>query len=336
MANQGFEQIKEYGPTKSTPQKIDLGWKGYVPGYKNRVIRDINRQISEQSSEYAEPTARLPRGPVERPSGFKESSSPIETAAQERQAVQEEAEFLETSDRMTDLALNQEVNQAEQTVDGLNDRIAYFKHPSVLKYLLIFLPLALLVDGLDLIGYLAAPTVIGITITIVLFFVCIYLNSLIIFLFWFTDSKLKEAKRYPSLLNLTIADNVARVKELRILNQGRSALRAAQTSQKTARTTEEIAAAVEGIEKATEAIRAAKVTARTAKGVRLVTSVTANPLVRLGAGAGLNAFPILALFPFMSLAVVLSYLSERKIYRQARESAEQAKQEILASLVEVV
>src|SRR3989344_1319177 len=196
-------------------QKIDLGWKGYVPGYTQRWVKHTNDQINQTAERINESTGRLailPGGPIERPTGFKELSSPTETAvAGQQAAVQEETEFLGVSDQMADFALNQEFNQVEQQVGELDDRISYFKHPSRFKYLLLLVPLALLIDGLDILGGFMATTVVGVSITILLLFISIGLSFLMAFLFWFTDSKIKEARGYPKTASLIAADNVARI-----------------------------------------------------------------------------------------------------------------------------
>lgn len=325
--NQKFEQIKR-DPANEV-QKINLGWKGYVPGYKNRVVGQINTQIEEQSRQFdrsASPIGRLPVGSQSYPKNTdRQDEASFSQEAAMQQAAQEEQGFLEDEEQLADFALNQDIAQAEQQIDELNDKIAYFSGPSAMKYLLLLVPLALVVDILDIIGYFMAATVAGVTITILLLFVSVVLNCIIIFIFWFTDYGVKEARGYPAKVNLFIADTAARIKEIRILNQGRLSLKAAWATQ-----------SAEEITKAQRAIRMARTTARTARVARFAGKTVGSPIAKLVGGGLLNAAPGLGIAPIMSISLLLTYLSERKVYRQAREAAEQAKQEILASMAEVV
>ena len=75
MPEQKIEQIKR-DPTKEV-QKINLGWRGYIPGYKDRWVKQTNAQINQSAERINENTgrlARLPGGPIERPAGFQHPS----------------------------------------------------------------------------------------------------------------------------------------------------------------------------------------------------------------------------------------------------------------------
>lgn len=167
MANdkQGLEQIKR-DPVNEV-QKINLGWKGYVPGYKNKVTRQLNQSIGEQVS--MAPLEKLPDGPI--------------------RTASEKVDFAETEEDYADqLALQQENYQTEQQlIDFHNEGIKY-SHPSYAKYGIVSL-LGLITestDFLDLIG-------IGVVVSkpSALFF-----TFIIFLIFWLTNTRQKRADDY--------------------------------------------------------------------------------------------------------------------------------------------
>ncbi|OGM96369.1 MAG: hypothetical protein A3B86_04530 [Candidatus Yanofskybacteria bacterium RIFCSPHIGHO2_02_FULL_38_22b] len=120
---QELEQIKEWGPIKleNKVQKINLGWKGYVPGYKNRVVGQINRQIKE----------KFP-------------------------APEQQAKEIDYANRL--VLEREQQEQGAQTADSIQKEGRSFGRPSFIKYFLLFFVLAVpndLVDAIELTGFLA-------------------------------------------------------------------------------------------------------------------------------------------------------------------------------------
>ena len=114
---QELKQLKEWEPVKLDPVKINLGWRGYIPGYKNRTVRKINNQIREK---FGDPS---------------QQNSEIEYANQ--------------------LALERE--QEVQTANTIQEEGRSFGRPSLIKYFLLFFVLAVpndAIDAIELTGFL--------------------------------------------------------------------------------------------------------------------------------------------------------------------------------------
>lgn len=117
---QEFKQLKELEQTKLDPVKINFGWRGYVPGYKRRVVGQINRQIKR---EFSDP---------------EQQDSEIEYANQ--------------------LAFEREEEAAvEKQVEEIKNEGASFGSPSLIRYFILLFIFAIpndVVDTLELTGFL--------------------------------------------------------------------------------------------------------------------------------------------------------------------------------------
>lgn len=166
---QELGQIKEWEPIKieNKTQKINLGWKGYVPGYKRRWTNRTNKQIRERFGALAQriEQQKLPSKSIERPA----------------EAEEQEIEY------SNQLAFERE--QEAQTTDALTEEGKSFGRPSFIKYFVLFFVLAIpndAIDAIELTGFFA----------ILAWFVSFFLSISSILIMWFTDQEQKRAQGY--------------------------------------------------------------------------------------------------------------------------------------------
>ena len=224
-------------------------------------------------------------------------------------------------ERANRLALAQEFSQVNNRINEVSEKMSYFGHsPSYLKYLTLF-GLAFLCDGLDVAAYLLPVTVIGVAFSVLIFFGVIAIQIGILFVFWFFDGQIKEARGYPDTANFIKKDITARLQNISKINKKLKALRVA-------RTTEEIA-------ETTKILRTTQLAARTARFTRIA-KFAGNPMFRLGTGVFIEMFPIVELAPIMLICVYLSYRAENRLIQEARESAEEVHQEITFTAAQLI
>ncbi|MDP3792895.1 MAG: hypothetical protein Q8Q89_04185 [bacterium] len=160
-----FEEIKRYRAKEV--QKINLGWKGYVPGYKNRAIRQTNKQIEERFGALAQrmEQQKLPGRPTER----------------QTETEEQEVEY------SNQLAFERE--QEVEVAGAVEKEGKTFGRPSFIKYFLLFFVLAApndVIDAIELTGFLA----------VIAWFVSFFLSVTSILIMWFTDQEQKRAQGF--------------------------------------------------------------------------------------------------------------------------------------------
>ena len=189
-----------------------------------------------------------------------------------------------------ELALEQENYAAQQELQNIASEGKSYGHPSYIKYFILF-SLAVIVDVVD---FADLSALLAILARFFSFFA--WIGMLLIY--WFTDTKQKNAEKYVQDVEARVA-NV----QLAIARGTKSALRTA----KFLRT-------VPGMK------RVARQIPRMLVRIRRV--ARKNPITKIAVGGTLNLFPFLALVPWMFFGVLWAYLDEKKTYKNAEESAE--------------
>lgn len=183
-----------------------------------------------------------------------------------------------------------------QEIENLRSEGGSFGHPSYFKYSICG-GLALLKDGLDIISLLGIYTI------PVWWLIGPVLSVIVLIIFWFFNVKQKNAKDYMKNLE----QNIEVVQENII-----HAIR--------------VASKVPGIKKRVAKFGVAKITK----------FLTCNPTVKIAIGTGSEAVPLWNLVPWNVLAVVLAYIDERKIYKNAAQNGEEAYSQLISQLNETV
>jgi len=178
-------------------------------------------------------------------------------------------------------------------IESLRTEGQSFGHPSYFKYFICG-SLALLKDGLDIAVLL---TVIAVPWW---WLVGPSISILVIIIFWFFDVKQKKAKEYMKNLEQNME-----VIQANIVHAVR------------------IASIVPGVKK-----RVARFGI-----VKIASFVGRNPTVTVAIGGGLETIPLVSLVPWNTIAVILSYLDERKIYVNAARNAEEAHSQLSSQLI---
>lgn len=167
-----------------------------------------------------------------------------------------------------------------------------FGHPSYFKYFICG-TLALLKDGLDIAALLTLVTV------PMWWLVGPSLSILVVIIFWFFNIKQGKAKDYMKNLEKNME-----VIQANMVHAVRLASR------------------VPGVKK-----RAARF------GIAKIASfVGRSPTVTVAAGAGLETIPLVSLVPWNIISVILAYLDERKIYKNAAKNGEEAYNQLSSQL----
>lgn len=198
-----------------------------------------------------------------------------------------------------ELAAEQEFYIARSEAAELYNQGQEYSHPSLLKYSLLAL-LALIVDIIDFIDL----TGIGILIGRIISFTT---STVIILIFWFTNTKQKMADEYVDSIQKKIEVITAR-----IANAERNILRVARLSRK-----------IPGAKQLYRKLHL-KTVRRLRLAVKGVAKNTKNPIVRFMAASALNLVPLLAALPWMLIGIWLSYRAEKESYKNAKEAAESA------------
>jgi len=311
--NQKFEQIKELEQTKLDPQKINLGWKGYVPGYKQRWAERTNNQINQSAERINENTRRLeklPGGPIERPAGFQRLSGELVPESSEenrnQDIVAQQAE-LQEADYANQLAQEQQEDWEQAQIreeintiyeEGKNTSL----YPFVWNYIIFLFPLAILNDGVDLLDLIP---VVGWVLS---WFASFFLSVILIFSQFFFNDSYKKAKKYLNGL------------EAKLKNIDQKLLLLTRTTRYTLATARTLRR-IPGMKGIARQIPRALVKLR-----KPIKPLLRNPTIKLVLGAGLEAVLILSWVPWSTLSVLLAYLDERKIHKDARKAAEEVRQ----------
>lgn len=214
-------------------------------------------------------------------------------------AYQDEEENIDLENEHAELANTSHGLRA--ILEAISDRLhmgeRFPKKPSFIKYS-ILLWLAVMVDlvdfmALDLVGglYLLAATF-SVCVTIVLFLIS-----------WLTNTKFTDARKYNKSI-------VGFIQEVRgnIAHASRMAIRSARV--------------MKFVGKRVPAARA--ITSRASRGimrglVKVRRAARGNPITKILVTAGLNIIPLLSFIPWMSVGIILSYLDERKTFRNTKE-----------------
>lgn len=167
-----------------------------------------------------------------------------------------------------------------------------FGHPSYFKYFICG-SLALLKDGLDIAALFTLVTV------PMWWLVGPSLSILVVIIFWFFNIKQQRAKDYMKDLEKNME-----IIQTNIVHAVR------------------IASRVPGVKK-----RAAKF------GIAKIASLAGrSPTITVAVGGGLETIPLVSLAPWNTIAVILSYWDERKIYRNAAKNGEEAYNQLSSQL----
>jgi hypothetical protein len=218
-----------------------------------------------------------------------------ETEAQEMEAEEEEEE-LEESEYQNFFALKQHIDSANNALGQLYEEGTSYGKPDLYKYgLLLFL--AVISDALDLLAWFFVWT--G-AIFVLAKAASIFIDFQIIVIFWFTNTKHIDAKKY--LNNLP-----ANIEQIRgsVAVAERSLASLAQRSAKWANRTKSLSKYTVKLEKAAQYL-------------------AGSPMSRLVGCQVLNSVPyVIDIFPFSIAGVVLSYMAERHTYKNAERSAQE-------------
>lgn len=183
-----------------------------------------------------------------------------------------------------------------QDIEGIRERGESFGKPSKFKYI-ICAGIAVLKDGLDIISLLGIATI------PLWWLVGPFLSIIIIIIFWIFDIKQKRAQEFMKSLENdmdVIQKNIAHA--IRVVSR------------------------IPGIKRKAANLAIVKITSFLKK----------NPTVKVAAGGALDSIPLVNLVPFNLLAVILSYLDERKIYKNAAQNAEEAYTQLSSQLTESI
>jgi len=298
-------------------QRINLGWRGYVPGYKNKVTKQINSQIKKDFGESAQRMEKFPGGPMERPAGFQglprgtEPASPKEEQGTEYtdQFATEEENYIAdqlASERQEDWELAQ---VGEEINSIYEDGVGHSLYPFAWNYIIFLFPLAFLndaVDLLDLIPYVG---------WLLSLFASLFLSAVIVFTQFFFNGGYQEAKKYLNSLEdrLKSIEN----KLLVLTRTTRLALRTAKILRK-----------VPGMKNIARQIPRLLVKLR-----KPIKPILRNPTIKLIFGAGLEAIPFISWVPWSTFSVLLAYLDEKHMNKQARRVAEDIKKSYEEALI---
>lgn len=183
-----------------------------------------------------------------------------------------------------------------QDIEGIRERGGSFGKPSKFKYLICG-GIAALKDGLDILSLLGVATI------PLWWLVGPFLSLVLILIFWFFNVKQKRAQEFMKSLE----------NDLDVI-------------QKNIAHTIRVASRVPGIKKKAANLAIVKISSFLKK----------NPTVKIAAGGAIDSIPLVNLVPFNLLAVVLSYLDERKIYKNAAQNAEEAYVQLSSQLTESI
>lgn len=319
-----IEQIKRNRDNEV--QKIDLGWRGYIPGYKNKVADEIKRGNEESYSRFIENNEQMWHKQDPRRLDDSLKNEPQNDAVQQetndvreeaieaeelqaREIIQEarieELENIEEEEMvMNEMAEEQELYQLRQQAERIYEQGQSYGHPSFFKYFVVLIPWAVAVDIVDTldvdvmtwIGFIFARS----------FSILSWLS--ILFILWFTDGKLKSSRNYAESLESTISDL-----QKDIVLTTRYALKTSKYLRK-----------VPGMKGVARQIP------RTL--VKIRKFARKNPLTKVIIGGALNIIPWLSIFNLLCVWVYLSYRDEKKSYKQAAEMAKEAYEQISSEL----
>ena len=209
-----------------------------------------------------------------------------------------EDELNEEERYAAELAAEQELYAAHAGAMELYNQGQEHRRPSLFKYLILAL-LALIVDLIDIIDLTGIGIIIGRTISFAV-------STVIILIFWFTNTKQKRADEYVG----NIQKNIDAV-TTRIANAERNILRITRLSRK-------IPGAKQLYRKFhLKTIRRARII------IKKIAQTTKSPIVRSAVTGTLNLVPLLAIVPWMLVGIWLSYRAEKESYKKARESSDQ-------------
>ena len=209
-----------------------------------------------------------------------------------------EDELNEEEQYAAELAAEQELYAAQAGAAELYNQGQEHRHPSLFKYSILAL-LALIVDLIDIIDLTGIGILIGRTISFAV-------STVIILIFWFTNTKQKRADEYVE----NIQKNIEAIRA-RIANAEKNILRVARLSRK-------IPGAKQLYRKFhLKTIRRARVA------LKKIAKNAKSPIVRSAAAGTLNLVPLLAVVPWMLVGIWLSYRAEKESYKKAKESSDQ-------------
>ncbi len=210
--------------------------------------------------------------------------------------MDQEVQELNEREYAAQLAQIRTLDGVYKDIENLRNQGQEFGHPSYLKYFFCG-SLALLKDGLDILA------LIGIATMPMWWLIGPFLSFTILIIFWLFDIKQKRAKEYMQKL-----ENNMEVIQANIAHAVR------------------VASMVPGVKKRVATYGITKITS----------FAVGNPTIKIAVGAGVEAFPLVSLVPWNILAVILAYLDERKIYKNAAKNGTEAYQQLSSRLGEVI
>lgn len=209
-----------------------------------------------------------------------------------------ENDFEKEEQNAEELAAEQEFYAAQAEAEELHNEGQRFKHPSYFKYFVLLAPLATIADLVDL----ADLTGFGIPLGRSFSFAA---SSAIILIFWFTNTKQKQADEYIETIEKKIELITSRIAA------------AEKNIVRVARLSRHVPGAKRIYRKLhLKTIRKARVA------LRGVTKSAKSPIIRSLAAGTLNLVPFLSLIPWMLVGIWLSYRAEKESYKNARMTSE--------------
>lgn len=209
-------------------------------------------------------------------------------------------ELAEKERYAAELAAEQELYAAQSAAVELHNQGQEYRHPSYFKYFVLATPLAFIIDGIDIFAHIS-----GVGIPFGSFF-SFAATTIILLIFWFTNTKQKRADEYVK----NIEKNIEVITQ-RIANAERNIVRAARLSRR--------------VPGAKQIYR--KFHLRTIRRIRValrgVIKSTKSPILRYAAAGVLNLVPFLAILPWQLIGVYLSYRAEKESYKNAQEASSQ-------------
>jgi len=196
-----------------------------------------------------------------------------------------------------ELVADQELYAAQAEAVELHNQGQEFRHPSYFKYFVVLGPLAVIVDIIDFVDLSGLGILLGRMISFAA-------SAAIILIFWFTNTNQKRADEYVENIQKR-----AEVIAARIANAEKNILRVARLSRK-----------VPGAKQLYRKFHLRAIR-RTRIALRKIGKSTKNPLLRSAAAGTLNLVPLLALIPWMSVGIWLSYRAEKESYKNAEEAS---------------
>lgn len=231
----------------------------------------------------------------------------LESQQEQQYLIDQEEDRAQIEEEQQELDLENELEAEYQAgVAKLAEEGMSFGGPSLFKYFVLLMPLAIIVDAVDFLDVSAFTGVLFFLVVIAKVF-SFFCWMVLLFIMWFTDTKIKKAHSYGANLE-------SQVNQLQILTSIESARARISKDTRLALKGAKILRKVPGMKGASRGI---------VRGMVKIRKIARrNPLTKVFIGGAINLIPLVSILNLLSMWVFWSYLDERKTYRQAREAAE--------------